>query len=203
MLDYQTLLHADFTELSEAVTKWGKLPERFKKVHTQYTNTVEKDLEGSDWKGEGASAALKKVQLVGKQILAASDEAQDVYKLLDDAHEIFTGSQKKLKNLKHDIESDKYLSIKPDGEVYFDPPEDTPNEHIAALNKGYQETLQAYRSSIRSAVDTAQEADETLHWALSQDYNGRKKGFNPKEYSSIADAKKGREQADRDLKELE
>lgn len=203
MLDYQTLLHADFTVLSEAATKWGKLPERFTKVHTQYTNTVEKDLEGSDWKGEGASAALRKVQLVGKQILAASDEAQDVYKLLDDAHEIFTGSQKKLKNLKNNIESDKYLSIKPDGEVYFDPPEDTPNEHIAALNKGYQETLQAYRSSIRSAIDTAQEADETLHWALTQDYNGRNKGFNPKEYSSIADAKKGREQADKDLKELE
>ncbi|WP_030381296.1 MULTISPECIES: hypothetical protein [unclassified Streptomyces] len=203
MLDYQTLLHADFTELSEVVTKWSKLPEGFKKVHTQYTNTVEKDLEGSDWKGEGATAALKKVQLVGKQIIAASDEAQDVHKILDDAHEIFTRSQKKLKDLRHDIESDKYLSIKADGEVYFDPPHDTPTEHIAALNKGYQETLQAYRSSIRSAIDTAQETDETLHWALSQDYNGRNKGFNPKEYSSIADAKKGREQADKDLTELE
>ncbi|GHE73785.1 hypothetical protein [Streptomyces griseoaurantiacus] len=203
MLDYKTLLHADFTELSEAVTKWRKLPEKFKKVHTQYTSTVEKDLEGSDWKGEGASAALKKVRVVGNEITAAADEAQDVYKLLDDAHEVFTASQKKLKNLKHDIESDKYLSIKSDGEVYFDPPGDTPTEHIAALKKGYQETLQAYRSSIRATLDTAQEADETLHWALSQDYNGRSRGFNSKEYSSIADAKKGREQADKDLKDLE
>ncbi|MYV38638.1 hypothetical protein GT030_07075 [Streptomyces sp. SID1328] len=203
MLDYHTLLHADFTELSEAVNKWRKLPEGFKKVHTQYSNTVEKDLEGSDWKGEGATAALGKVRYVGKQITAAADEAQDVYKLLDDAHEVLTGAQKKLKNLTHDIESDKYLSIKPSGEVYFDPPADTPTENLAALNKGYQESLQAYRSGIRSALDTATEADEALHWALTQDHNGRGKGFNPHTYDSIAAAKKGREQADRDLRELE
>ncbi|QBJ92622.1 hypothetical protein D0Z67_21570 [Streptomyces seoulensis] len=203
MLDYHTLLHADFTELSEAVNKWRKLPEGFKKVHTQYSNTVEKDLEGSDWKGAGATAALGKVRYVGKQITAAADEAQDVYKLLDDAHEVLAGAQRKLKNLTHDIESDKYLSIKPSGEVYFDPPADTPTENLAALNKGYQESLQAYRSGIRSALDTATEADETLHWALTQDRNGRGKGFNPNSYDSIAAAKKGREQADRDLRELE
>ncbi|MFJ6908542.1 hypothetical protein [Streptomyces griseoluteus] len=203
MPDYHTLLHADFTELSEAVNKWRKLPDGFKKVHTQYSNTVEKDLEGSDWKGEGATAALGKVRYVGKQITAAADEAQDVYKLLDDAHEVLAGAQKKLKNLTHDIESDKYLSIKPSGEVYFDPPADTPTENLAALNKGYQESLQAYRSGIRSALDTATEADEALHWALTQDHNGRGKGFNPNTYDSIAAAKKGREQADRDLWELE
>ncbi|GAA2455736.1 DUF6571 family protein [Streptomyces glaucus] len=203
MLDYQTLLHADFSELSDAVAKWRKLPEEFRKVHKQYENTVEKDLEGSDWKGEAAATALEKVQLVGKQIAAAADEADDVHKLLDDAHEIFTSSQSKLKRLKRDIESDKYLSIKPDGEVYFDPPEDTPTEHIGALNKGYQETLQAYRSSIRSIIDAAQEADDALFWALSQDRNGRGKGFSSNTYHSIADAKKGRAQADKDLKELE
>ncbi|GHA13953.1 hypothetical protein ACFOOM_32880 [Streptomyces echinoruber] len=203
MLNYQTLLQADFDTLIEAVAKWRKLPEEYRKVHKKYENTVEKDLEGSDWKGEAATAALDKVKLVGKQIDAAADEAQDVYKLLDDAREIFTSSQSKLKSLKQDIESDKYLSIKPDGEVYFDPPEDTPSENIAALNKGYQETLQAYRNSIRSIIDAAQEADDTLFWALSQDHNGRSKGFNSNTYHSIADAKKGREQADKDLKELE
>ncbi|MEU5365213.1 DUF6571 family protein [Streptomyces sp. NPDC005925] len=202
MLDYQTLLAADFSELSEAATKWGRLPQDFRDVHKTYENTVQKDLEGSDWKGEAATAALDKVHLVGIQILAAAGEANDVYKLLDDACEIFTSSQRKLQGLKRDIERDKYLSVKPDGEVYFDPPADTPNEHIGALNKGYQETLQAYRSSIRSAVSTAQEADDALAWALSQDQNGRGKGFNPNGYTSIADAKKGHERVDKDLKEL-
>lgn len=202
MLDYQTLIAANFSELSEAVTKWRKLPEDFRKVHKQYGNTVQKDLEGSDWKGEAATAALEKVEIVGTQITAAADEAEKVYKLLDDAREVFIGAQSKLKRLSQDIERDKYLSIKSDGEVYFDPPSDTPNEHIGALNKGYQETLQAYRDSIRSAVDTAQQADDILSWALSQDYNGRGKGFNDNTYGSIADAKKARRKVDEDLIEL-
>ncbi len=203
MLDYQTLLEADFTALSDAVEKWRKLPGEFRKVHTQYGNTVQKDLEGSNWQGAGAEAALDKVEIVGKQLTAAADEAGDVHKLLDDAHEVFTRSQSKLRTLKRDIESDDYVSINANGDVYLDPPKDTPTEHIGALNKSYQDTLRAYRESIRSAIDAAQEADETLSWVLSQDVNGRGKGFNPNSYGSIAGAKKGREKADQDLKELE
>ncbi|MFF3457915.1 hypothetical protein ACFYXH_27045 [Streptomyces sp. NPDC002730] len=123
MLDYKTLLHADFAGLSEAVTQWGKLPEKFEKANTLYWNTVVKDIYGSDWKGEAATAAYEKLSMVDKQMVAAGDEAADVHKLLSDAHEIFTEAQKKLKTLKADIEKDKYLSIKPDGEVWFDPPE--------------------------------------------------------------------------------
>jgi hypothetical protein len=203
MLDYQTLLEADFTALSDAVDKWRKLPGEFRKVHMQYGNTVQKDLEGSNWQGAGAEAALDKVETVGKQLTAAADEATDIHKLLDDAHEVFTRSQTKLRTLKRDIESDDYVSINANGDVYLDPPKDTPTEHIGALNKSYQDTLRAYRESIRSAIDAAQEADETLSWALSQDVNGRGKGFNPNSYGSVAGAKKGREKADQDLKELE
>ncbi|MFE7878173.1 DUF6571 family protein [Streptomyces sp. NPDC057417] len=203
MLDYQTLLGADFTALSDAVEKWRKLPGEFRRVYTQYGSTVQKDLEGPNWRGAGAEAALDKVEIVGKQLTAAADEAGDIHKLLDDAHEIFTRSQTKLRTLKRDIESDDYVSINANGDVYLDPPKDTPTEHIGALNKSYQDTLRAYRESIRSAIDAAQEADETLSWALSQDVNGRGKGFNPKSYGSIVGAKKGQEKADRDLKELE
>lgn len=202
MLDYQNLLHANFTELSQAVAKWAKLPEAFTKVGTQYDNTVKKGLANSDWEGEAADAALDKIEAVGKQIGAASEEAADIYKLLDDAHEIFTGAQLQLKRLTTDIEEDKYLSIKANGEVWFDPPKDTPTEHHAALNKSYQESIQAYRSSIKKQVDSANEADEILHWALSQDFNGHKSGFDSNTYNSIEGAAKGRAEADKDLKEL-
>ncbi|MEW2317305.1 hypothetical protein [Streptomyces bauhiniae] len=201
MLDFKTLLEADLTELSEVVASWKKAPEKFRHSRASFHSTVEKDLQGSDWDGEAASAAVEKFGFVGKQMDAAADEAEDLYKLLDDAYEIFTSSQSKLRSMKHDIEADKYLSIKPDGEVYFDPPEGT--ENAAFINKGYQETIHAYRASIRSHLSTAQEADTTLAWALSQDHNGRGKGFDSSSYHSIADAKKGRVQADRDLEELE
>ncbi|MFB8248834.1 DUF6571 family protein [Streptomyces sp. NPDC055952] len=203
MLDYQTLLAADFSALSNAVDKWRKLPGEFRKMHTQYGNTVQKELEGSNWQGAGAEAALDKVEIVGKQLTAAADEAGDIHKLLDDAHEIFSRSQAKLRALKRDIESDDYVSINANGDVYLDPPKGTPSEHIGALNKSYQDTLRSYRESIRSAIEAAQEADDALSWALSQDVNGRGKGFNSNSYGSIVGAKKGRDKADKDLKELE
>jgi hypothetical protein len=202
MLDYQTLLAANFSELDQAITKWARLPEEFKKVSTQYRNTVNKGLWASDWEGETAIAACEKLDFVEKQMDAAGGEASDVYRLLSDAHEIFTQAQSKLKLLRADIEKDKYLSIKVDGEVYFDPPEETPTEHLASLNKGYQESIQAYRTSIRNQVTAAQEADDVLAWALSQDYNGRNKGFDAGGFGTVADAKRGMEQADRDLSEL-
>ncbi|MFI8517269.1 DUF6571 family protein [Streptomyces sp. NPDC085481] len=198
MLDYKTLLDADLAPLSEAVGKWAKAPEEFRKAGRLYDNTVANGLAESDWKGETAEAALDKVALVGKQITAAGDEADDVHRLLSDAYHVFSQAQSKLKTIRSDIEKDKYLSIKPDGEVWFDPPEDTPNEHLASLNKGYQETIQAYRTSIRNQVTAAQEADDALYWALSQDYNGRGQGFDSNTYNSIKGAQAGKEQADKD-----
>ncbi|MFI1397467.1 DUF6571 family protein [Streptomyces sp. NPDC020681] len=198
MLDYKTVLDANLTPLSEAVAKWAKLPEEFRKVGKLYDNTVEKGLAESDWKGEAAEAAMDNVSLVGKQIRAANDEAADVHRLLSDAYDVFSQAQSKLKTIRSDIEKDKYLSIKPDGEVWFDPPADTPNEHLASLNKGYQESIQAYRTSISNQVTAAQEADDILYWALTQDYNGHNKGFDSNTYDSLKGAKAGKEQADKD-----
>lgn len=202
MLDYKTLLHADFTELSQAVGKWAKLPTKFTKAGTQFNTTVLKSLADSDWEGETRDAALDKMNLVYKQLTAASEEATDVHKLLDDAYEVFTSCQSQLRRLKGDLDKDKYLSIKADGEVWFDPPADTPTDQLAALRKGYQESIEAYRTSIGNQVDAAADADDILHWALSQDHNGRGKGFDPNTYSSLKDATKGRAQADKELKEL-
>ncbi|WP_244177818.1 DUF6571 family protein [Streptomyces atriruber] len=203
MLTYEKLLNADFSALSQAVSKWRHLPQKFRTASTKFVNTVEKGLQGSDWEGEAASAAIEKFKYVERQIDYAADEAEDVHKLLDDACEVFTQSQSKLRTLTKDIEEDKYLAIRPDGEVYLSPPKDTPSEDLGMLNKSYRETIQAYKTSIQGHIDRAQEADELLAWVLSQDHNGRKKGFDANTYNSIADAKDGRKRVEEDLKELE
>ncbi|CAM5686718.1 hypothetical protein SALBM135S_07328 [Streptomyces alboniger] len=203
MLDYETLLDANFSELSQAVAKWSKLPEKFRKISTQYSNTVEKDLQGSDWDGEAAAAAVEKLNYVERQLDSAAAEAEDVHKLFDDAYEAFSHAQTRLRAIKQDIDKDEYLAIRPDGEVYLDPPKDIAADQLGMLNKSYRETIQAYRSNILTHISAAQEADEALAWVLNQDRNGRKKGFDSNAYHSIADAKKGREKVLRDLKALE
>ncbi|MDG5808372.1 hypothetical protein P9869_38145 [Streptomyces ossamyceticus] len=202
MLDYKTLINADFSELSQAVIAWSKLPEKFRKVGKQYWTTVEQGIWGSDWTGKTADAAREKMDRVEKQIDAAAEEASDVHKLLDSAYEIFLESQSQLKKIRQAVEEDKYLSIKPDGEVWFDPSEDTPVDQVAFINKGYQETIQSYRTSIQNQLTAAQEADGTLQWALSQDRNGRGKGFDANAFNSIKNAEKARREADKDRKAL-
>ncbi|GHB11942.1 MULTISPECIES: DUF6571 family protein [Streptomyces] len=200
MLDFQTLYNADLSQLSEAVASWGKAPEKFKDAGTKYRNTVEKDLQGADWDGEAASAAVDKLKVVEKQLDAAADEAEDIHKLLQNAYDIFTSARSKLRRLKEDVEKDKNLSIKPDGEVYLDPPEGT--ENTAVLHKAYQETIHTYNNSIKSTLQTAQDADDVLFWALSQDHNGHDQGFDSSGYTSIDAARTAKAQADQDLKEL-
>ncbi|MEU8834624.1 hypothetical protein SAMN02745898_10874 [Streptomyces sp. 136MFCol5.1] len=202
MLTYENLLHVDLAQLSEAVAKWRNLPGQFKTIARKYENTVEKGLWDYDWEGEAANAARTKLGKVKRQIDAASEEATDIHLLFDDALHVFKSSQKKLKGLRDQIEQDKYLSIKPDGEVWFDAPADTPIDDLAALRKGYQESIIAYRESIRSCLTAADEADDTLSWVLSQDGNGRERGFDAHTYRSIKEAKQGRAAAEKDLAAL-
>lgn len=120
MLTYENLLHVDLAPLSEAVVKWRNLPGQFKTIARKYENTVEKGLWDYDWEGEAANAARTKLGKVKRQIDSAAEEATDIHLLLDDALHVFKSSQQKLKRLREQIEQDKYLSIKPDGEVWFD-----------------------------------------------------------------------------------
>ncbi|WPW29179.1 hypothetical protein P6B95_18525 [Streptomyces atratus] len=202
MLTYENLLHVDLAPLSEAVVKWRNLPSQFKTIARKYESTVEKGLWDYDWEGEAANAARTKLGKVKRQIDSAAEEATDIHLLLGDALHVFKSSQQKLKRLREQIEQDKYLSIKPDGEVWFDAPADAPVDNLAVLRKGYQESIVAYRESIGSCLTAADEADSILSWVLSQDGNGRDRGFNSHTYHSIKAAKQGREAAEKDLAAL-
>lgn len=199
MLTYESLLHVDLTPLSEAMVKWRNLPGKFKAAERKFETTVEKGLWDYDWEGEAAGAARGKLGKVKRQLDAAAEEATDVHLLLDDALQIFKSSQKRLKSLRDEIELDKYLSIKSDGEVWFDAPAETPTDDLAALRKAYQESIVSYRESIRTCLATAGEADELLSWVLSQDGNGRDRGFDPHAYRTIKAAKQGKAEAGKDV----
>lgn len=206
-LDYATIRDVDLTALSEAVTKWRNLPGNFDTVATSFRTDVTKGLRDSDWHGESADAAFAKFDIVEKQFQAASDEAKDVYLLLHDAHEKFSSAQKRLHSIAKEIteytaqdkngKSHQLLKMGVDGTVYVDPPEDFDGD-AAALQKGYLETTRAYNQRVKSAIMDASDADDTLHWALTQDHNGRKPGFDSGTFHSIKDAEKGREQAKED-----
>jgi hypothetical protein len=201
-LGYSTVKDADLAPLSEAVAKWRNLPGRFTTIATSFNTEVSGALRASDWEGEAAKAALKKFDQVQKQMRNAADEAGDVHRLLDNALESFRSAQKRLRNVADEVSEDRNLKLSPAGLVYLDPDGKKEPERLAVLKQAYEDVVRGYNDRIKTALEDATEADTALHWALSQDPNGRSPGFHPDMFRSIREAREGRDQARKDADTL-
>lgn len=202
MVSYHDLLKVNLQPLSDAVDKWRNLPDHFTQVSTNFAKQVTSPITNSDWEGKAAEAAADKIKAVAKQMEQAALEAKDVHGLLSDAHTKFKDAKKKLKDYKDDIEADKNLAIDEQGRVSYKPTNlDDISEQAETLQaKRYSETVASYNDRILQVLSDATAADEILQWALTQDFNGRGKGFTGDSFNSIKGAEKGREQAYKDLK---
>lgn len=202
MVSYHALLKVNLQPLSDAVDKWRNLPDHFTQVSTNFAKQVSTPIANSDWEGKAAEAAADKIKSVAKQMEQAALEAKDVHGLLSDAHTKFKDAKKKLKGYKDDIEEDKNLAIDEHGRVSYKP---TNLEGLSAQAetlqaKRYSETVASYNDRITQVLSDATTADEILQWALTQDFNGRGKGFTGDGFNSVKGAEKGRKQAYADLK---
>ncbi|MDG9705752.1 DUF6571 family protein [Streptomyces sp. DH37] len=201
-LSYSTVRDADLTPLSEAVAKWRNLPGRFTTIATSFNTEVSGALRASDWEGEAAEAAFRKFDQVQKQMRNAADEAGDVHRLLDSALESFRSAQKRLRDVATEVSEDRNLKLSPAGLVYLDPDDRKEPERLAVLRQAYEDVVRGYNDRVRTALEDATEADTALHWALSQDPNGRSPGFHPDMFRSVQDARQGRDQARKDADTL-
>ncbi|MGR3935585.1 hypothetical protein [Streptomyces sp. BRA346] len=202
MVSYHDLLTVNLQPLSDAVDKWRGLPEHFLQVSTTFSKQVGSPIANSDWEGKAAEAAADKIKAVAKQMEQAALEARDVHGLLSDAHTSFKSAQKKLKDYRDDIEADTNLAIDEQGLVSYKPTnlDDLSVQAQGLQAKRYSETVYGYNEQIMQVISDATTADEILQWALAQDFNGRGKGFTGDGFNSLKGAKRGREQAFRDLK---
>ncbi|MBW1597067.1 hypothetical protein [Streptomyces sp. JJ38] len=185
---------ADLAPLDEAVLKWRNLPGQFNTIGRNFDNLVIKGLRGSDWTGETAEAAFRKFDGVVRQFSSAEDEARAVHRLLESALEAFRSAQKRARAVRDEVEEDRNLSISSEGVVTFSATDD----EDGSRQRLYTETITGYNTRVRSAVNDATDADEALKWALTQDWNGRDKGFNAGTYDSVDAAAEGKRQAAED-----
>ncbi|UUU30512.1 hypothetical protein JIX56_11695 [Streptomyces sp. CA-210063] len=200
-LTFEQLRSANLSTLSEAVDSWRNLPGKFDTIARSFGTTVTKGLQDSDWKGETATEALEKFSHVERQMKAAADEAHDVHELLKSALETFQAAKDELKAIERYVHEDKNLKITSEGHVYCDPPEEH-RDQSAALQKAYLETVHDCNNRIKAALTDASNADTALHWALTMDANGDKKGFNTTTSGSIKEAQKGRKEALREAHDM-
>ncbi|MBD3932981.1 hypothetical protein IF129_15655 [Streptomyces chumphonensis] len=195
MVTYRDLTSADLGPLDEAVVKWRNLPSQFNTISREFDGNVAARLRGSDWTGETADAAFVRLDDVTAQFHAAEDEAGAIHRLLESALEAFRSAQKRARAVRDEVEEDRNLSISAQGVVSFSA---TADDDDGSRQRLYAETISGYNTRVRAAVGDATDADEALHWALTQDRNGRDQGFNAGTYDSVQVAAEGRRQAVRD-----
>ncbi|MCF6525101.1 DUF6571 family protein [Streptomyces sp. JJ36] len=204
MVSYQALLEADLEPLAEAVVKWRNLPGKFRQLGTNFDTDVKRPLTHSDWEGEAADSAHTQFRAVAKQFTEAADEAADVHGVLKTAHDSFKESQDQLKRYKRRIEEDGNLHLDGNGKVTYRAanPDDLSAAEATVQAKNYREVVRSYNSQINEVLTTATEADELLEYALRLDAGGRRDGFSGDGFGSIGEARKGRQQALKDLDAL-
>ncbi|NSC22664.1 hypothetical protein FM076_16385 [Streptomyces albus subsp. chlorinus] len=204
MVSYHSLLHADLQPLKEAAQKWHKVPGNYREVRGTFSREVEKGLWKSDMEGATADAVFKALGRVGRQIDEAVEEAEDTWHFLHSAHTSLKKWHDKLKARVKEIGEDKNLEIDSKGTVHYKPKnlDDLEPDEIGPQNKRYHEIVDAHNNYISWVLDSATAADETLHWALSNDHNGRAKGFDGDGVTSMSDANQARKQARKDADAL-
>lgn len=204
MVSYHSLMHADLGPLREAVLKWRKVPGNYREVRTEFSQKVERGLWVSDMEGKAADAAFQKMRKVDTQLTEVIGEAEDTWEFLDSAHTSLKKWQDKLKARVKMVGEDKHLEIDSTGTVKYRPKnlDSLEPEEVGAQAKNYRDAVQAHNEYIAGVLENATAADTTLHWALSNDHNGRAKGFDSDGVTSMTEANREREQARKDADEL-
>lgn len=203
MLTYKTLIAANLTALSEAVARWEKLPDKFRKVGSSFTTEVSGPLRDSTWSGKAADGAKAAFTRVEKEIERAAGEAADVHGFIKAAHSKLRSCQKQLLEYKENLDRSTYLQIDDTGKV---------SRRESVLGEGptggkgalrditFGDSVDHYNREISQILEDARGADRDLKWALSLDPNGKKQGFTDTGVNSLQDIGRARKEAAEDAR---
>ncbi|MFD3912578.1 hypothetical protein [Streptomyces sp. NPDC058603] len=175
-LNYQDVMTADLSSLTDVSTAWKKMGERFGELKTAYETNVQGVLGNGNWQGLAYGAQQQYASATAFEYGAAKKEALAVASLLTDAHTELTRLQKAVKDLVRDAEKKEYkvdssgkatyvgydnLSEQEKYALHHDP--DYPR-----LQADAREKAQGWTDEIAKAVKAVDEADQSVKRALAR-----------------------------------
>ncbi len=194
MLKFDQVLHARLGGLKEAVTVWTETVSKLEKTKEKAENGLRSKADKADWKGENAGVTQAFVRKTAKEFGDALTEATSIRNILRDAESEFKAAKSALEKLVEQAPG-KGIRIDPDGTVSY-------LVHPDRRSKDYdgpepeQADFEAMRSSIKAAVDRANEADDIASRALRALVGKDKNNFSGTKYDSLAAASKAQDAED-------
>lgn len=199
MVSYAYLNEADFSKLAHSAESWKLLKKKYDGIGEQFDHQIIKRLQKS-WSGEAATKAFDHMRTATKQYDNAGIEAHRMGKLMADAHDEFTGAQKKLRTFQDDVAAEHFKIH--DGTGAIEDVHPNWNSPTASSQPGWGEERRkkqdGYARQLKQILHHATQIDQDYAAAFSADFNGDEKaGFNKSGYSSDNQVAKAEQDAKR------
>ncbi|WP_405798145.1 hypothetical protein [Streptomyces sp. NBC_01506] len=175
-LNYQDVMTADLSALTDVSGAWKKMGDRFGELKTAYETNVQGVLTNGNWQGASFGAQQDYAAATGFEYGAAKAEALAIASLLTDAHTELVRLQKAVKDLVQDAEEKKY-KVDSSGKATYIGYDNLSGQEKYALQHDpdyprllaqARENAQSWTDSIAKAVKAVDEADQSVKRALSR-----------------------------------
>ncbi|GEB59355.1 DUF6571 family protein [Streptomyces gardneri] len=194
MLKFDQVLHARLGGLKEAATVWSEAVSKLEKSKEKADTGLKGKADKADWKGENAGVTREFVRKTAKEFGDALIGATSIRNILRDAESEFSAAKSELEKLVAEAPG-KGIRIDQDGVVsYLIHPDRRAKDYDGP--KPEQADFEAMRSSIKAAMDRANNADDVASRALRGLVGSDQNNFSGTSYDSLAAASKAQDAED-------
>ncbi|MDT0491832.1 hypothetical protein ACIOD0_01660 [Kitasatospora albolonga] len=175
-LNYQDVVTADLSSLTDVAGAWKRMGERFGELKDDYAQHVQGVLANGNWQGEAFGAQQNGAAAIAFEFGAAKTEALAVAALLTAAQTELTRLQKAVKELVADAEKKEYKVDSTGRATYVGYDNLSPQERYVfqhdpdhtRLLADAREKARGWTAAIAKAVGAVDDADQSVKRALTR-----------------------------------
>ncbi|MFD8587946.1 hypothetical protein ACFV1B_00045 [Streptomyces sp. NPDC059637] len=195
MIEYEQLYHLSLSNLKEAVERWGRVPGKFKGLHTSFTDQVQKPFRDAEWSEPApvADYAASRIFSCRQEYEDAGIESKGIHGVLLDTYEELKKAKEDLHRLADEEARQQGLHVSSTGQVTVR--ESVADDPAMRNDPGRDEMLQkeqqkvdALVKRINAVLDRAADTDDAAVWALRRVSGKGKDGFNDRSVPTSLDS---------------
>ncbi|WP_328836754.1 hypothetical protein [Streptomyces europaeiscabiei] len=180
-MQLDTLLHASFTLLDDAVTDWSTLVDRLEELKKDAEDGLHQAANKANWAGMNAQVSKEFIGKTAGEFADAHTQAKTIHSILSDTRGELKGYHRQLTEA---IDRGRKKNLKVIGyEGGFTVTSDVPPEGRAKADSDNQGDLTALRDEVQGILDKASQSDDSASTVLKAIADQSTLGFSDANYS--------------------
>ncbi|WP_327343277.1 hypothetical protein [Streptomyces europaeiscabiei] len=180
-MQLDTLLHASFKLLDDAVTDWSTLVDRLEELKKDAEDGLHQAANKANWAGMNAQVSKEFIGKTAGEFADAHTQAKTIHSILSDTRGELKGYHRQLTEA---IDRGRKKNLKVIGyEGGFTVTSDVPPEGRAKADSDNQADLTALRDEVQGILDKASQSDDSASTVLKAIADQSTLGFSDANYS--------------------